>query len=119
MVNFFASWCVPCRSEHAELARAASNLQDSGVKFIGVVYQDRPDAARQFLSELGTSYDVVTDPGSRAAIDFGMFGVPETFFVDATGSVAGKVAELWRLNEDRIGTGDPNLIYAGTELRLR
>ena len=92
VVNFFASWCVPCRSEHAELTRAASDLQDKGVKFIGVVYQDRPDAARQFLRELGGTYDVVTDPGSRAAIDFGMFGVPETFFVDATGAVAGKVA---------------------------
>jgi cytochrome c biogenesis protein CcmG/thiol:disulfide interchange protein DsbE len=92
VVNFFASWCVPCRAEHGELARAADDLQPQGVRFLGVVYQDKADAVKSFLNELGRPYDVATDPGSRAAIDFGMFGVPETFFIDKSGRVAGKVA---------------------------
>jgi cytochrome c biogenesis protein CcmG/thiol:disulfide interchange protein DsbE len=92
VVNFFASWCVPCRAEHAELTRAATEWQPQGVRFLGVVYQDKPAAVQQFLTQLGRPYDVVTDPDSRAAIDFGMFGVPETFFIDRDGRIAGKVA---------------------------
>ena len=92
VVNFFASWCVPCRAEHAELARAADALQPQGVRFLGVVYQDKAAAAKSFLDELGRPYDVATDPGSRGAIDFGMFGVPETFFLGRDGRIAGKVA---------------------------
>jgi cytochrome c biogenesis protein CcmG/thiol:disulfide interchange protein DsbE len=64
-----------------------------GVRFVGVVYQDQPAAAKEFLDELGwgKGYAYVTDPGSRAAIDFGVFGVPETFFVDRRGVVVAKV----------------------------
>ena len=63
------------------------------VRFVGVVYQDQPAAAKDFLDELGRGqgYGYVTDPGSRAAIDFGVFGVPETFFVDRRGVVVAKV----------------------------
>ena len=92
VVNFFASWCIPCRAEHGELTRAAEALRSEGVRFVGVAYQDKADAVRGFLDQLGRPYDVVTDPGSRAAIDFGMFGVPETFFIGRDGRVAGKVA---------------------------
>jgi cytochrome c biogenesis protein CcmG/thiol:disulfide interchange protein DsbE len=92
VVNFFASWCIPCRAEHAELTRAANDLQPQGVRFLGVVYQDKADAVKAFLDDLGRPYDVVVDPDSRAAIDFGMFGVPETFFIDREGRIAGKVA---------------------------
>jgi cytochrome c biogenesis protein CcmG/thiol:disulfide interchange protein DsbE len=92
VVNFFASWCVPCRAEHAELAQASQDLAAQGVRFLGVVYQDSADNVHSFLAQYGESYDVVTDPNSRAAIDFGMFGVPETFFIDRDGTVAGKVA---------------------------
>jgi len=92
VVNFFASWCVPCRAEHAELARAADTFQAQGVRFLGIVYQDKADAVKSFLDQLGRPYDVATDPSSRAAIDFGMFGVPETFFIDRNGRIAGKIA---------------------------
>ena len=92
VVNFWASWCVPCRAEHKALLRAAAAYGDAGVRVLGVVYQDDPDSAKAFLDAEGRGYDVVTDPGSRAAIEFGLFGVPETFFIDARGRVAAKVS---------------------------
>lgn len=91
IVNFWASWCVPCREEHPDLLAAAERYRDDGVTFLGIVYQDRPDAAIGFLDELGRGYEHVTDPDSRAAIDFGVFGIPETFFIDRDGTVVGKV----------------------------
>lgn len=91
VVNFWASWCVPCREEHGELVAAAQRYRDDGVTFLGIVYQDRPEQAVAFLDELGRGYDQLRDPGSRAAIDFGVFGVPETFFIDRDGTVVGKV----------------------------
>ena len=91
VVNFWASWCVPCREEHADLVAAAERYRERDVTFVGIVYQDRAEQAIAFLDELGRGYDHVTDSGSRAAIDFGVFGVPETFFIDRDGTVAAKV----------------------------
>jgi cytochrome c biogenesis protein CcmG/thiol:disulfide interchange protein DsbE len=92
VVNFWASWCIPCRDEHAALVRAAAAYRNDGVRVLGVVYQDDADNVRRFLDEFGGGYDVVTDPGSSAAIDFGLFGVPETFFIDAHHRIIAKVA---------------------------
>jgi len=92
VVNFWASWCVPCRDEHAALQRSAARYGAQGVRVIGVVYQDDLDSVRDFLTENGGGYEVVRDPGSRAAIDFGLFGVPETFFVGPDGRIAAKVS---------------------------
>ena len=92
VVNFWASWCVPCRAEHGELAAAHARYASRGVRFVGIVYQDAPGSAQSFVDRLGRTYEYATDPGSRAAIDFGVFGVPETFFVDGNGVVRGRVA---------------------------
>ncbi len=94
VVNFWASWCAPCRQEHAALIETASAYADQGVRFVGVAYQDGVPVAQRFLDELGAGgqeYLYVTDPDSRAAIDFGVFGIPETYLVDADGTITRKL----------------------------
>lgn len=94
VVNFWASWCLSCRSEHSALNRAATEFGDSGVTFVGILYQDDPEAGAAFLDELGrgSPYVYGLDQGSRVAIEFGVLGLPETFFVDRNGIVVGKVS---------------------------
>jgi len=83
LVNFWASWCVPCRAEHAQLMELAGE----GVAIYGIDYKDEPAAGRRFLAELGNPFTaVMADPG-RAAIEWGTYGVPETFVIDGTGRV--------------------------------
>lgn len=93
VVNFWASWCVACREEHPALNAAAAAYRDAGVRFVGVVYQDQKSTATAFLDEMGRGEDYLylSDPGSRLAIDFGVFGVPETFFLDREGQIAAKI----------------------------
>lgn len=93
VVNFWASWCVPCRAEHSDLVATADAFEESGVRFVGVLYQDDQGPAIDFLDELGwgNNYAYIADPGSRAAIAFGVFGVPETFFIDAEGFIVAKI----------------------------
>jgi cytochrome c biogenesis protein CcmG, thiol:disulfide interchange protein DsbE len=93
VVNFFASWCLECRTEHADLVAIAEGFRDSGVRVVQVAFQDDVTAANRFLDELGRSPSTLylDDPGGRAAIAFGVFGVPETYFVDPDGIVVGKI----------------------------
>lgn len=93
VINFFASWCIQCRSEHSDLVATANAYRDAGVTFVQISYQDDPDHTTRFLDELGWSGATryVTDPGSRAAIAFGIRGVPETFFVAPGGEVVAAV----------------------------
>jgi cytochrome c biogenesis protein CcmG, thiol:disulfide interchange protein DsbE len=91
VLNFWASWCLSCRSEHAALSSVASMYQGTGVQFYGVLYNDTPpNAARYIRDQGGQSYPTLLDPGSRTAIDYGLFGVPETFFIAPDGTVAYK-----------------------------
>jgi cytochrome c biogenesis protein CcmG/thiol:disulfide interchange protein DsbE len=85
VVNVFASWCVPCRQEHPLL----EDLARSGkVQMVGINYKDKAENARRFLGALGNPYDLVgADDRGRAAIDWGVYGVPETFIVDARGTI--------------------------------
>lgn len=92
VVNFWASWCVGCRLEHDDLLDAARAYGDRGVVFLGVTFQDDPEESIAFLDELGRGYDSVVDPGSRVAVDYGVFGIPETFIIDAEGIVTGKIS---------------------------
>jgi cytochrome c-type biogenesis protein CcmF len=84
LVNFFASWCVPCRTEHPLLAEAARH----GLRIVGIAYKDRPENTRRFLARLGNPYAAVaTDADGRAGRDFGVTGVPESYLVDKNGIV--------------------------------
>jgi len=93
VVNFWASWCLACREEHPALLAANDSYRDAGVVFVGIDYQDGRGSAISFLDDMGRGegYRYVTDPGSQAAIDFGVFGVPETFFIDRTGTIVAKI----------------------------
>lgn len=93
VMNFFASWCLECRVEHDALVAASDSFASSGVRFLGVAYQDDPLDALGFLEEegLSPSTEYLLDEGSRAAIAFGVFGIPETFFIDPNGVVVGRI----------------------------
>lgn len=85
IVNVFASWCFPCRIEHPLLMRLARNPK---VRIFGLNYKDRPEDARAWLKELGNPYyRIGADRDGRIAIDWGVYGVPETFIIDAEGRI--------------------------------
>jgi cytochrome c biogenesis protein CcmG/thiol:disulfide interchange protein DsbE len=88
LVNVFASWCGPCRLEHPILMRLA---EDDGLRIVGINYKDQPENARRFLGSLGNPYAAVgTDSAGRTAIDWGSYGVPETFLVGRDGRILAK-----------------------------
>ncbi|MDH5372262.1 MAG: redoxin domain-containing protein [Acidimicrobiia bacterium] len=93
VVNFFASWCIPaCRDEHPHLTAAAADYADRGVRFVGIATNDKPADTMGFLDRYGwgTNYSYLDDPDSRAGVEFGTFGVPETFVIDRAGLVTHK-----------------------------
>ncbi|MBY6240566.1 DsbE family thiol:disulfide interchange protein [Methylosinus sp. Sm6] len=93
VVNVFASWCVPCREEHAQLMALAGDarLAEAGVSLAGLSYKDDPANSRRFLEEVGNPYGAIgVDLAGRVAIDFGVYGVPETFVVRGDGTIAFK-----------------------------
>lgn len=106
IVNFFASWCLECRVEHADLMAVADAFSGAGVRLIQVAYQDRDRDAIAFINEMGASSLVryVADPDSRAAISFGVFGVPETYFIGPDGTVTKRF------------TGPTTALQLGTEI---
>lgn len=90
LVNFFASWCVPC----AEEAPTLTALKAEGVRIVGIAWKDEPANTRNFLARYGNPYQtVLVDHDGRAAIDFGVTGVPETYLIDARGRILDKSAQ--------------------------
>ena len=89
-VTFWASWCPPCRVEAPGLETAWRTLKDQGVVFVGINAQDEDAAARAFLQEFGISFLNGRDIGGRIAIDYGVWGLPEAFIIDAAGRVTYK-----------------------------
>jgi cytochrome c biogenesis protein CcmG/thiol:disulfide interchange protein DsbE len=91
VVNFWASWCYPaCWNEAPRLEATWQRYKDQGVVLIGIIYQDTETTARDFIAEHGKTYPNGMDVQSRIAIEYGVFGIPETFFVDREGKLVHK-----------------------------
>ena len=97
LVNAFASWCVPCREEHPVLNALAGSKR---VPIYGIDYKDKEEAASAWLSELGNPYTSIGADSGRVGIDWGVYGVPETFIVDRTGRIRYK--HVGPLTEDDV-----------------
>ena len=84
LVNFWASWCAPCRIEHPNLQA----LSDEGIAIYGINYKDDPAKALAFMTELGDPYAAIgVDASGRMGLDWGVYGVPETFVIDGNGTI--------------------------------
>ncbi|MEK7704984.1 MAG: redoxin domain-containing protein [Myxococcota bacterium] len=91
VINFWSTWCRPCKLEHGLLQQSA-RMYGERVQFVGIVYQDELEAVRRYLQAGGEAYPQLMDSGSKVAIDYGVAGVPESFFIDATGVIRHKQA---------------------------
>jgi cytochrome c biogenesis protein CcmG/thiol:disulfide interchange protein DsbE len=92
VVNFFATWCVPCRLEHPQLIRFAQAHQAAGdAAVLGVVYSDNAQAVREFRDKEGGDWPMLADPKGRVALDYGVAGIPESFLISPDGVVAAKL----------------------------
>ncbi len=93
VLNFWASWCLPCRDEAPLLRQAALEGADRNYVVIGIAIEDRPEDVRKFVDEFGLGFPILLDnDGERAKVRFGVTGVPETFFIDKNGKIVSRLA---------------------------
>jgi cytochrome c biogenesis protein CcmG/thiol:disulfide interchange protein DsbE len=86
IVNFWASWCYPaCYEEAPSLERAWQAYKDRGLVVVGVNFQDKEEPAKRFLTQFGHTFPNAPDPAGRVSVDYGVYGVPETYFIDKKG----------------------------------
>jgi periplasmic protein thiol:disulfide oxidoreductase, DsbE subfamily len=89
LLNVWASWCMPCLQEHPQMMALA---QRHRIRMVGMNYKDRPEDARRWLARNGNPFDeIMVDAQGRTAIDFGVYGVPETFLIDGEGRIRRKI----------------------------
>ena len=108
LVNFWASWCLACIDEHPLLVNASKEYYDEGLRVVGVVYQDTRENAARWMRERGGDWVNVLDRGSRTAIEYGILGVPETFFISRSGRVAHK--QIGPINAQVLAAWLPKLL---------
>jgi cytochrome c biogenesis protein CcmG/thiol:disulfide interchange protein DsbE len=109
VLNFWASWCVPCRDEAAALERGWQRARPQGVAYVGLNMQDLSEDARAFAGEVGMDYLTIRDRSNGVARSYGVTGIPETFFIDRAGRVVGHV----------VGAITPAQLTAGTAAAQR
>jgi cytochrome c biogenesis protein CcmG/thiol:disulfide interchange protein DsbE len=90
IVNFWASWCGPCVEEFPLLLDAAERHEADGLRIVGIVYQDRSEAARSFMERTGATWPATMDPGERVASAYGILAPPETFFIGRDGTIVAR-----------------------------
>ncbi len=112
VLNFWASWCYPaCYEEAPALERAWRTYRDRGVAVVGVAIQDKPEASRKFIADFSLSFSNAPDPDGKISVDYGVYGVPETFFIDRAGRIrlkqtGGVTDELFRAEIEKL-LGEP------------
>jgi cytochrome c biogenesis protein CcmG/thiol:disulfide interchange protein DsbE len=89
IVNFWATWCEPCKEESPELQSTYERFRDRGLVVVGIDYSDTTDDVRAFARKYELTYPILLDPGARSAAAYGLFNVPETFFIDRRGNLVG------------------------------
>jgi len=109
VVNFWASWCIPaCYEEAPVLEKAWREYRDRGVTLVGINIQDKDEAARKFMSQFEFTFPNAADVGGRIAVEYGVYGVPETFFIDRAG----------RIRERKVGAVSDEVFRAQVERLL-
>lgn len=122
VLNFWASWCVPCREESPDLERQWRATRAAGVVVLGLDMQDVTDDAREFIREFGLTYPMVREGGNDTARKYGTTGIPETFFISPAGRVVGHVIGVASPDQLRLGVaaaraGRPLGVEEGGEQR--
>ncbi len=90
VINFWASWCPPCRDESPGFERVWQKYRDAGILFVGVDIQDTEQDAAEYINEFGLTFPNGRDPEGRITVDYGVIGLPVTFFIGANGVVEGR-----------------------------
>lgn len=92
VLNFWSTWCGSCLGEHQLIREAQSVYEKKGVQFYSILYEDTPQNAKEFIAQFGKAAPILLDPELRTAINYGVSGVPETFFIDRQGTIRYKFA---------------------------
>ena len=101
MVDFWSSWCPPCRQEAPELQKAYEDFQDQDVEFVGIAIWDVDSETRKFKNAYGLEYPILVDPRGAIAVEWGVLGLPEKFFLNREGEVVKKY--VGPMTRDRVG----------------
>ena len=109
VLNFWASWCTPCKEENPALTDVWERYRGTDVVLLGIVFRDTAEAAREYTARLGNTWPSAIDEGGQVALSYGVFAPPETYFIATDGTIAGR----------HIGPIDAKTLIAGIETLRR